>query len=434
MSHEIETHGTQAAALFARQDVWHRLGTTLAGGGAFTASRSAARPASLSGTAHTASSFVGFGLQGGVVDGDQPLLWAGEDCDVGPRCHRRRASGRGGILTTVLGGGCCSVSLAMVVLSRPWITGRGYGRAAPGTGSPVSPAPPASDRSCEAGWQDVSVSRSRKGVPNRAATRKRPEARVVSGKGTEVIESVPADGTLLSAVTGSLLEAIAGARSPLEAELVLCGVFGTLEQGLDDDADDQERAQALIVLLGQVITDAQRLATAEASGLLRVCAVLGPVQTRAAAGEAAGGLAAAGVPERSWAPRVGHPMMLRAWRYGDVFGAQSSIGVLFDYQGREHVVMVLVDHLLGGGVKDCWVAQGRAAKGMRNQVAAAMAANPTTFFEDLDAATAAEHLRSALANPPCPEQDDQVQDVAANLYLVRARTDLLARLAGLPPQ
>lgn len=101
---------------------------------------------------------------------------------------------------------------------------------------------------------------------------------------------------------------------------MLCGVFGTLEQGLDDDADDQERAQALIVLLGQVITDAQRLATAEASALLRVCAVLGPVQTRAAAGEAAGGLAAAGVPERSWAPRVGHPMMLRAWRYGDVFG------------------------------------------------------------------------------------------------------------------
>ena len=29
MSHEIETHGTQAAALFARKDAWHRLGTTV---------------------------------------------------------------------------------------------------------------------------------------------------------------------------------------------------------------------------------------------------------------------------------------------------------------------------------------------------------------------------------------------------------------------
>ena len=29
MSHEIETHGTQAAAVFARNDAWHRLGTTV---------------------------------------------------------------------------------------------------------------------------------------------------------------------------------------------------------------------------------------------------------------------------------------------------------------------------------------------------------------------------------------------------------------------
>ncbi len=204
MSHEIETHGTQAAALFTRQDAWHRLGTTLDGGGAFTARRSAARPASLSSTARTASSFVEFGLQGGVVDGDQPLLWAGEDCDVGPRCHRRRASGRGGILTTVLGGGCCSRCLW------PWLFSP-----APGSLDAVMDGRhralarrscprrrPATDHVRRAGRM-VSVSRSRKGVRNRAATRKRPEAQVVSGKGPEVIESVPADGTLLSAVTGS---------------------------------------------------------------------------------------------------------------------------------------------------------------------------------------------------------------------------------------
>ncbi|WP_245927125.1 hypothetical protein [Nocardioides silvaticus] len=29
MSHEIETHGTQTAAVFARKDAWHRLGTTV---------------------------------------------------------------------------------------------------------------------------------------------------------------------------------------------------------------------------------------------------------------------------------------------------------------------------------------------------------------------------------------------------------------------
>jgi phage/plasmid-like protein (TIGR03299 family) len=36
MSHEIETHGDQAAAIFARTDAWHRLGTTVRGR-AFTA-------------------------------------------------------------------------------------------------------------------------------------------------------------------------------------------------------------------------------------------------------------------------------------------------------------------------------------------------------------------------------------------------------------
>lgn len=35
MSHHIETHGDQAAAIFAREDAWHRLGTTVAD--AFTA-------------------------------------------------------------------------------------------------------------------------------------------------------------------------------------------------------------------------------------------------------------------------------------------------------------------------------------------------------------------------------------------------------------
>ncbi len=34
MAHEIETHGTQAAAIYARKDAWHRLGTTVR---AFTA-------------------------------------------------------------------------------------------------------------------------------------------------------------------------------------------------------------------------------------------------------------------------------------------------------------------------------------------------------------------------------------------------------------
>ncbi len=280
---------------------------------------------------------------------------------------------------------------------------------------------------------------SRNRPARRGVTGKPPALSVVSRNPPSGAGSDPVAGGLarddapaepIAAVTASLLAGIAEARSPLAAELVLCGAFAAAEAGLPDDADEEERLEALTLLLGQVIGHAQALASVDALALLRVCSVLGPATSRAAAGEGAGQLAAAGVADSPWAGRVGHPTMLRAWRYGDVFGAQSSVGVLFDYRGREHALMVLVDHLLGGGIKDCWVAEGRPAKEMRNTVAAAMASEPDTFFEDIDAVAVAGLLGSALTNPPCPEQADQIEDVANHLYLVRARVEHVAQLAG----
>ena len=219
--------------------------------------------------------------------------------------------------------------------------------------------------------------RSRSREARRSATRKQPSMLLVSADPPSSEGSGQASGGPVGdvgAATASLLAAIAEARSPLAAELVLCAAFGAVETGLPDDVDEQERLEALALMLGQVIGHGEAIASVEALTLLRVCSVLGPATSRSAARESAGRLAAAGVADLPWAGRVGRPEMLRAWRYGDVFGAQSSVGVLFDYRGREHVVMVLVDHLLGGGVKDCWVSEGRAAKDMRNSVAAAMAA------------------------------------------------------------
>ncbi|MEO7131561.1 MAG: hypothetical protein ABIZ07_09330, partial [Dermatophilaceae bacterium] len=115
---------------------------------------------------------------------------------------------------------------------------------------------------------------------------------------------------------------------------------------------------------------------------------------------------------------------------GDVYGSQASVGALFDYRGRDHVLMVLIDHDLGGGVKDCWVAEGRRAREMRDAIAAKMASDDAAFFEDIDAAGFAKLLGSALAKPPCPREVDQVEDVATNFYLTRSRADHVARLAG----
>ena len=108
-------------------------------------------------------------------------------------------------------------------------------------------------------------------------------------------------------VTVSLLAGIAEARSPLAAELVLCGAFGAVAAGLPDASDEQERLEALALMLGQVIGHAERLASVEALALLRVCSVLGPATSRNAARKSAGRLAAAGVPDRPWAGRVGSP-------------------------------------------------------------------------------------------------------------------------------
>jgi len=224
--------------------------------------------------------------------------------------------------------------------------------------------------------------------------------------------------------------AIEHERSPFGAELVLCETFGTVDAGIAQEADELERHDALVLLLSQVIAYADRLGTEPALALLRVCSVLGPEPCRAAAATAAERVAGAGVPDRPWGSRIGRPRMLRAWRYGDAFGAQSSIGAVFDYQGREHTLMVLIDHMLGGGVKDCWPTQGRRAKGLRNAMAAKMADNPEAYFEDLDEATAARLLGEALDNPPCPVQDDQIQDVGKHLYLLRSRTEQLARIAA----
>jgi hypothetical protein len=272
----------------------------------------------------------------------------------------------------------------------------------------------------------------------RTATRK-PHAlsRVSSGPPSAARSDPAAEGlsgdvdvaVLVDAATIALLEAIAEARSPLAAEIVLCRALGVVELGLPDDVDTQERLDAVALTLGEMIRHAEALATEDALAFLRVCSVLGPAASREAAREGADRLASTGVADRPWAGLVGRPEMLRAWCYGDLFGEQSSVGVLFDYRGREHVLMILVDHMLGGGVKDCWVSEGRAARGMRNSVATAMANDDETFFEDIDAGAAAVLLGSALARTPCPEQPDQILDVADYLHLLRARTEHLARLA-----
>jgi hypothetical protein len=237
---------------------------------------------------------------------------------------------------------------------------------------------------------------------------------------------------LIAGVAASMMEGLADARHPLAAELVLASMLGILGGGLPPELDDGERTAAISELLSGLIQYCERLASPEGIGFLRLAARQGPALTRRDAEEALSRVAGRGVRDLRWAEALGAPSLVRAWRYGDVFGSQSSIGILLAYRHREHAVCVLIDHGLGGGIKDAWVAEGRDARGLRDRIAASMAAEPTAIFEDLTEAEALDGLRAALAAPPCPEQPDQIEDVAKHLYLVQARAQQLARSLGEP--
>lgn len=231
-------------------------------------------------------------------------------------------------------------------------------------------------------------------------------------------------------VVESLIAELASVRTGLDAELTLCGMLGLVETGIE--GDDTERGEAIRTLLSQIIGRAEALADADGLMAMRVCASIGPDETRSAAHAAAERVAQSGAADRPWATRIGRPVFLRAWRYGDDAGEQDSVGVLFDERGREHALVVLIDHVLGGGLKDAWIAVGREAKGLRNRIATDLAGEPDVTFEDIDLTTAAGMLLDATAAAPCPVADDQINDVAVHRFLARSRAEHLAHLADLP--
>jgi len=102
---------------------------------------------------------------------------------------------------------------------------------------------------------------------------------------------------------------------------------------------------------------------------------------------------------------------------------------MFDYASREHAVSVLLDHPLGGGVKDSFVADGSRARRLRPLMDQQMRDNPDSFVEDLLLEQANDLLRTALGNRPCPAQPDQIHDVACYLPLVSTRVTLLGAMA-----
>lgn len=279
-------------------------------------------------------------------------------------------------------------------------------------------------------------------APHRRATRRAATGEVTGAAGLTVVSGreqaddleVVLDPQLgLSDLVGDLaadmVRAVAAASTPLAAELALSPMLGTLDRMAPEESTPEDRAAMRRDLLGGLISWAESAPSPGALTLLRVAAVLGDPETRHRAGSAADRVAASGVQDRPWAGQLGRPELVRVWWYADMFGDQESVTLQYGYHHREHTVSALIDHQLGGGVKDCWVAEGGKARGLRDRTAAHMADNPVALFEDIDAARAVQILSPALDHPPCPVEDDQIEDVTRYLEIVRSR---VAALPGPP--
>ena len=231
-----------------------------------------------------------------------------------------------------------------------------------------------------------------------------------------------ADAGLLPGPEDSVAGLLAGWQPLLEpgCDALNAELCGTEFLGMVRGAAPAEAGlpELLIELIGQV----REYGGAEALAMLRVLAVVGPPAVRPAAARGADALADSGLTDCAWARGLGAPRVGRCFGYADAFGAQESMAVTFAYGRKAHAVVVLIDHGLGGGIKDCFLSDRPDRIRAKYQQAAR---GFGLDFRDYQPAEAGAILSQALRMPPCPAEPDQIEDVRDHLDLLRARVELL---------
>jgi hypothetical protein len=204
-----------------------------------------------------------------------------------------------------------------------------------------------------------------------------------------------------------------------QVDAEVCGgeFIGELRRAAPADANVSD-------VLGDVVSHLMEYESQEALAMARVLAAVGPPEVRAIAADTATRMIADGRPDLGWAAGLGLPRPGACFGYADIYDEQRSIVVSFSYARKKHAVVVLIDYLLGGGIKDCYLADYTSE--LRDAYRKA-GAHPDLRFSDLDGATARKILEEALARDPCPVEPDQIQDVENHLDLLRARVELLPR-------
>jgi hypothetical protein len=183
-------------------------------------------------------------------------------------------------------------------------------------------------------------------------------------------------------------------------------------------------------VLGDIIEGFAAHRRPEALAMMRVLSVIGPAPVKVLAATAAAQLVREGLADAPWAAGLGVPAVGRCFGYTDIYGEQRSMVISFRYGRKAHALVVLIDYLLGGGIKDCYVAD--YTESLRTEYQK-IGRDPEIIFSDLDATDAHGILTRALAHKPCPAEPDQVEDVEACIELLRARVAILPA-AGAGPK
>ncbi len=220
--------------------------------------------------------------------------------------------------------------------------------------------------------------------------------------------SSPAD--TLAAVLTEARMVLAEIDNPLDAELWGSDIVAALGSG---------GAQA-----DAIVAAAEQSGTPEALATLRVLGAVGSPQLRAAATAGADRLAALGISEPAWATSIGAPTPGPCWSYGDARGQQEAVTMSFWYADRGHVVSVLLDRDQGGGIKNVWIGE---AGDVLDRTRRMSERDPRMIFEMITQADARVRMDRAIAAGECPEQPEEVGNVASRRAILLARIGLLRR-------
>jgi Plasmid pRiA4b ORF-3-like protein len=235
---------------------------------------------------------------------------------------------------------------------------------------------------------------------------------------------------LIAGLYANLARDVGKVRNPLDAELGVAEWLAMITTMIGTRIPSESQSEAIAHFLVALIDEARSAKTTQALALLRALSALPGTPAAEAADTAAAELAAAGVADRPWVTTMTRLEPTSCLRYGHVDGSQESLILGFRYGKSEHAISVLIDHDLGGGVKDCWLTDEPDV--IRERILAMGRLDPLIEVGPVDWVSAERILAEALSRPTCASDADQISDTQAYLPLLRRRVELLRGHPWLP--